>query len=228
MDFAYGFVFGFLLKDGINKCILDILTKSINIYHSHKKPKLNEINNICFICKITDTKLFNSLFPDGKVQPYWDYYPETGVIKIKLDQDLVNFVNKIELSDPLVISTLLSFSKYITIDYQFFQKMGDIFVYFEYHLDGKDYINVYTPCNEITNNHFTELNSRYEIPACVCFKYPDYTRYITNYYKKFINNFYPITPTHLVLFDNLLNKKDAILCIIDKKGISNILINEFI
>ena len=37
--------------------------------------------------------LFDEYFSDGKVQPYWDYFPTKKVIKIVLDKDICTYFN---------------------------------------------------------------------------------------------------------------------------------------
>ena len=222
-QFGLGFLSGFLCKEYSLKILRNFLTF---INTSSKISKINQINNVYFICKITNKAAFNDYFPEGTVQPYWEYYPENSTIKIKLDQDLVDYLNKTELD--INVGSILSFSKYITLDYAFFQKIGELYMYVCYTLNEKEYINVYTPCDKILSSHFKETNNTRETPSVVCLKTNGFNKYITGLYKKFLNNPYNINAMHLILFDVISFSSNTILSILNKDKLCSFSINEVI
>ena len=85
-------------------------------------------NVIYFLCKITNEDVFKEEFPDNKVQPHWEYYPNKKVIKIKIE----DYDYKPDMSfEEFMLTT--------SINHEFFESFGELFIYAKFN----DKINVF-------------------------------------------------------------------------------------
>ena len=115
MNFIKGFICGIILKDHLTSFFTNLFFKSLELYHSIKFNKKSKKHDIYFIAKITDYSKFNLFFPNGKVQPSWDYYPKKSVIKIK-----INHQTKINTYFENITNNL---------DLPFFKSFADIYLF---------------------------------------------------------------------------------------------------
>ena len=155
------------------------------------KPKNENKLQIDFICKITNTPLFDELFPKftnksaPRTQPYWDFYENTEIIKINIDTPM-NF--------SISFESLLS-----ELDLPLFKSFGKIYVYIHY----KNKTIVYLPESIIDLSNFdtkeTELSKKYKNVVVAVFKNENSSVYVTSYLKSFLNNTIEITPEILLL-----------------------------
>ena len=190
--FIGGFFTGLILKNKVNLLSKYILTRFIKLYHAiHKNKNASVISNdliteISFICAVKNTELFDEYFSNGKVQPYWDYFPTKKVIKIVLDKDVCTYFNyciddlNLTILDVLMISTL---------DYPFFKELGDTFLYVNYKIDNHTYINVYNEVSVISSCDFEVNKTPIDFANTICCSvhYNKKTEYISNYFKSFFN-----------------------------------------
>ena len=215
-SFISGFITGLFLKNKLFNVLKGLYIQTIQLYHQNK-PLQNKIKNKSyFICKITNTELFHELFPDypntPKVQPYWEYYPNKQVIKIKLDDDVFNFEE---------------FKYKTTLDLDFFKKIGKVYIYVDYYMENKKFTNIY---HEEENTLNVDL-SKYNSIICATIKHNENLEYITKYFKQFLNNKVNITPELLLLhYDKLdINLTNTIqLHLVNTKNINICSLNESI
>ena len=233
-----GFLVGFLFKEKIIDISHGIINNSLLLFHTiknkiDKKGKskksdeksiegslgslgsLGSINTIDFVFKITDNNSFEEYFKNNEknnitLQPLWDYYKNKKVIKIQLDQDFINYLNKneykISFHDFINLKNENEF--YVTLDIPFFETFGDIYLYINYKINSKKYVNIYKPSDEIHSNDFLNIINSTDNIICSSFEYSTPTKvkfeYITNYLKMFLNNKTDVTPELLLLnYDKL-------------------------
>ena len=185
-----------------------------------------EIKNVYLLIKITDYKKFDEIFPDNgssKVQPYWTYHDKKGVIKINLGNNITKFLNK-QQSFEYIIDDFLELKKnnkyLIDIDINTFKPFGEYFIYIDYILDNKFYTNVYTISDEILSTQFLYKNSK-------SFKYNFYHNYNFIDINPFLNNDKPITPEHILLYNDTINKNlDNVKILIKEDNVKILLIKE--
>ena len=175
-DFALGFTCGFvtvIYHKNIIAAVIEYFKQK-----NETKPKIK------FICKITDTPLFDEYFPKFKnqsaprTQPYWEF--SENLIKIDIDTPI---------DVPISFENLLS-----DIDLPLFESFGKIYVYIHYN----NFINIYLPESTIDLLDFepkeTELSLKYKNIIYAAFTTNDNTIYITSYLKSFFNNTIELTP----------------------------------
>jgi hypothetical protein len=228
-----GFILGFLFKEKILHITHGVITHSLVLFHRIKyrinKKELSKksdenssegsINTIDFVFKITDNNSFEEYFKNNErnnitLQPLWDYYKNKKVIKIQLDEDFINYLNKnaYKISFHDFINLKNDNEYYVTLDIPFFETFGDVYLYVNYKIDSKKYINVYKTTDEIHSNDFLNIINNNEANNIICssFEYSTSTptrvnfEYMTNYLKMFFNNKTDITPELLLLnYDKL-------------------------
>ena len=95
--FSQGFALGYLLSEFMNK----LKHKEKLITYDKQSFDTLSIKKLSFVCKITDNEMFNIIFPEydnvPKVQPGWTYHPNKQVIKIDLGEEIVDYLNKLEI-----------------------------------------------------------------------------------------------------------------------------------
>ena len=236
----HGFLIGFLFKEKIIDISRGVINNSLLLFHRikyriDKKGKskksdekssegslgslgsLGSISTIDFVFKITDNNSFEEYFKNNEknnitLQPLWDYYKKKQVIKIQLDEDFINYLNKNEykISFHDFINLKNDNEFYVTLDIPFFEAFGDIYLYINYRINNKKYVNVYKPSDEIHSNDFLNIINNGEADNIICssFEYSTSAKvkfeYMTNYLKMFFNNKRHITPELLLLnYDKL-------------------------
>ena len=224
--FYKGLIFGYLFKDHINKFIKFIGFNGLNLIHKLKSGKYTKFNDgihkINLILKITNEELFNETF-DQKLQTWWKYFPEKKVLKIELDQEVINHLNKTEFidTDDLLDSLDPNDDHIITLDIPLFKTMGNIYLYVTYYIDSIKFINVYTLNSFISQHDFKLIGSpsEYDNILCGSLKHNNKTEYITNYLKLFYNNKCKLSPELILLnYDKLTEdvKNSSLVIIKDK------------
>ena len=217
------------------------------LFIKNNNPNTNLIKSIHFVFKITDHDAFNEYFKNNRtnnitLQPKWDFYKLKNVIKIQLDDDFIDYLNtnligtkgtkgtngtkgtkgtngtnEISFNDFINIKNNKEY--YVTLDIPFFESFGQVYLYVNYKLNDKRYINVYNTTSTISSSDFsstTELSntnlfkSFFNNVLCSTITYKTTlklkTEYTTNYFKMFTNN--PdkviITPEILLInYDNI-------------------------
>jgi hypothetical protein len=175
-----------------------------NLIKKQIKTLKNKITDVYLLIKIKDFKKFDEIFPDNlgdsKVHPYWIYHDKKGVIKINLESDIVNFLNRQKLFE-YTIDELLELKEnnenLIDIDINTFKPFGDYYIYIDYIFDNKKYTNFYNTSDEILSTQFSYKNSK-------SFNYKFYDSFID--IKPFLNNDKPITSEHILLYNDTINK----------------------
>ena len=169
MFFIPGFIAGYIAKE--------ICT--------HKKVCVEKQTNNYFMCKITNKKVFDELFPKlpnnsaSRVQPQWKFCEQNGTIRIE--------IKPLKFYDKLTFENLVSWNG---LDLSVFQEFGECYIYIEVN----DIIMVYTPGSVIDDTDFfereTELSKKYTGIICAIFD----NEYRTKHFKKFLYNTIPLTP----------------------------------
>ena len=141
-SFFGGFLIGIIFRNkflNFSKCVI---TNCVYLYHILNKKVVitrKKIQSVHFVCAINNMELFTQQFPEQIVQPHWEYYRIKKVIKIELDEDVINYLNVTDLALSFDNIVMLS-----TIDKDFFKEFGELFFYIKYNLDNVPFINVYT------------------------------------------------------------------------------------
>ena len=227
MNFFIGFATGFFFKEKlvpfiIHKCTY-VCTKVCTKVCTNVCTE-NNFNKQYFVCKITNNYVFNQLFPvletKYRTQPTWEYNKHKNTIKIELEPFSLNcsfkdFLDNIELDVPL------------------FESFGDISLYVHYTSNLKEYINVYTKGTVIQPSDFivteTDLSKRHEKIICVTVLTGETHVYITNYFKKFLNNRYPLKSDTILLYcDQLEELNDISMQVVNINNIKLYSLNQTI
>jgi len=174
--------------------------------------KTNKINKVYLIVKITNYELFDEEFMPlpgvARVQPHWEYFPDKGVIKIDLNQEIVDFLNKQHLFKYTFdeLFELKIFEEYlITIDKCLFKDFSELFIYIEYTLDNKPFINFYSQNDTIESLDFTTKNFKNNELNFIKAKLIINSIFldITDYIKLFANNKNEVTQETMLLNYNI-------------------------
>jgi hypothetical protein len=190
--------------------VKSVLNGVLTLYHSWFSRKVQH-DKIILICKIIDDDLFNGYFPEfenvmSRVQPMWEYSQEKNCIKIKLEE-------------PLLTNCLIQeFLDTLDLDIPFFESFCDLYLYIDYTINSKRYINVYEKGCTINLDDFklheTSLMTKYKN---ILWAIVNKNIYITRYFKMFLNNRNPVTCEMIELyskynFDKIkLNDKTIVL-----------------
>lgn len=219
INFCVGFLFGIVLKDKF----VDLVFNGLKQFY--KKNENEGIQKISFVCKIENTLLFNELFPDhpnksvNKVQPYWDYFPNKQIIKIKLDDELCNLdFNSINIKELI---------QHTTLDLEFFEQLGQVYIYIHY---NNKYINVYyEDFDIISSDDFIVKQPKLDF-ICATLKNNTTTEYVSKELNMYTNSNVPITPEIVILnIDTLDINTDFIkLTLVHKNNIQEYLSKEII
>jgi len=218
-NFATGFITSVVLRNSgviLNKCLEFYCNKFLN------KEKKNNKNVIYILCKIKDQGIFDYYFPEikgNRVQPGWLYFEEKGVIKIKVDYELVH-----------EITTYAELLSNTDIDTEFFEEFCDIFIYINYFTNNKEYINIYPKGSIIDIFDFieqqNELFKKHNSLICASLQFDEKSEYITKYFKMYLNNKIPITAELILLNYDKINTLDAQLHLVYAKSINIVNIND--
>jgi len=219
--FSQGFVLGYLLSEFFhkikkiklketkietkieNEIEIKIETKKENKSEQTNKAHTYAINSVTFLCKITDHDAFDILFPTytniSKVQPGWTYIPDKNVIKIDLGNEIVNYLNKVPFFEYFFedFFSIQQEDYLIDIDYDIFKIIGESYIYIEYTMDNKSFINVYKKPNEILSTQFQYMNLHMQVDSASYCK-SECKKYIN----LFLNNDNDITPEDMFLYDD--------------------------
>jgi hypothetical protein len=207
-QFYTGFILGCFLRNKVIRFGIICITKGIKTYYHLKKNKniqnyeSNKILNVCILIKIKNKEYFQDLFTD--FQKNKCYFCEKGVFKLKLSNEMTEYLNR--NFNTLNVSTVdlceLSYTE--TYGYTTLSKVGDIYTYINYQHENKKYINVYKDNDSITTESF-ELNidRKYINLICATVQYNSKIAYITKYFKLFLNNKNLTVEMLLLNYDNL-------------------------
>ena len=231
-EFLGGFLAGIFLKNKLCWFIKSSIANSSRLYHSihkNKKVKIDKVvQKISFVCVVKNHELFKEKFPTGKVQPYWKYFPNKNVIKIVLDNEIVNYFNyslddlNLSIKDVIMMSTL---------DYSFFQGLGNLYLYIDYFLHENKYTNIYNELSiihQINTNKENSLRNKYSDIICASISYDNKVEYISSYFKSFFNNtdFVKITP-HVMMYNyDKVDSSNFTLQLVNNNSIVEKKINE--
>jgi hypothetical protein len=170
--------------------------------------KKDKINKIYLVAKITNYEIFDEQFmplPGGsRVQPHWEYFADKGVIKIDLNQDIVNFLNQSTFDYTLDELFKLKNNQdfIITVDIPLFKEFSELFIYVHYSLNGQDFINFYSQNDLICLKDFKIRHFKNEFKfAQLHFGLINLD--ITDYLKLFSNNKKEVTQELLLLNYNI-------------------------
>ncbi len=208
-DFLLGFCVGLVVKEFYLFCKL--------VYPSKVKTRSQD-KKFVLIAKITNNELFEEYFPElgtkYKTQPQWEYNPSKGIIKINLEQELVD-----GLCDDYLETT--------DIDISFFKIFSKLYVYVSYFCDNIEYINVYQPSDTINNSDFTvmetQLSTKYQSLMCAQFIYQEKPVYITKYFKMFLNNKTTVTPEILLMYNDQIKQNSQLVLLNNGEIIHNLI-----
>ena len=155
--------------------VKSVLNRLLSVYHSWFSPEVKH-DKIILICKINDDDLFNGYFPEfenvmSRVQPMWEYSQEKKCIKIKLE-------------DTILTNCLVEqFLDTLDLDIPFFESFCDLYLYIDYTINSKRYINVYQKGSTINLDDFklheTELMVKYKF---LLYAIVNKSIYITRYF----------------------------------------------
>jgi len=239
--FYTGVFVGFVLKNQFLNAGKIIISNFLNAFHSIKKKKQIEqtiglINSIKFVCNITDINCFNELFPDrhncNKVQPYWEYCPNKQTVTINMDHDLVGYLNNYE-NINISFFDIFNFhnNSLTTLDLAFFEKFGKCYIYINYNVDNKDFINIYKGGSIISHEDFvlkdTPLSRKYSNLICATAILSNKNEYITKYFKMFLNNA-SLTPREIFMIYDKVKNLEYKLSLVKANSIDNYSIDELI
>ena len=118
------------------------------------------IQTVNLVVEITDYPCFYEWFPDNRVQPYWDYRPDKGIIIIDLGTEIVDYLNGQEFFELDVIEflDLKIGDEYIsTIDPSFFKQFAKLYIYIDYIFNNKKYNTIYNESDLIYFSDFCNL-----------------------------------------------------------------------
>ena len=222
-QFYFGFVLGCILKDKVYGFGINLYKKGIKTYHVlRKSPQKvllleNKIEKIEIVIKIKNKEYFQDLFIKYETDP--GYFPEKGIYILNMSNDLVEYINKNKDSLELDIKTLCDLDYLENYDYSYLSSVGDLYLYISYLTDSNHYINVYSGDQLINGNDFEKKNvySEYSQTICATIKYGDSKlEYVTQHFKKFLNNTMVITPEIILMYYkklkmNLLNTEFIIV-----------------
>jgi len=190
------------------------------------------IQSVYFVCEITDFDMFNTLFPDypntHKVQPGWIY--KNGTIKINLD--IANYLNSLGFFEYFYndFFNIKKNGEYcIDIDVELFKQFGNTYIYIEYFLNKRHFINVYTYGDEILSTEFQYTNSNSNSNSNFYYlMYEDKEIDITEYFCLFLNNDKPLTLKKILLYYDCENREKLVLKVYSQKNYKIIEYNELI
>jgi hypothetical protein len=209
INFTSGFLLGILINEISNR-----LNKAkIEQNYLSEKNEL-KIKSVHFISHIKNNELFDEMFPDyvnvPKVQPSWSYFDKKQVIKINLNNEIVDYLNnkinsyecfEYHFEDFLNIKE--SDEHLITIDLEFFKTLGDNYIYINYSFNNMDYINVYSENDEILSTHFLYTNNKVISYIKSSISYLENKKEvevdITDYFNCYSNNDKLLTPEQILL-----------------------------
>jgi hypothetical protein len=211
-QFALGVVVGILVKKYIHTGVCIGLEYFHNVRNSMKQPskKCFPIESINLVCKVKNEEYFSEILDLDEYlnkkklmfQPTIEYYPEHKIFLSEII-DNIDFLNKylIEKADFSFNIDDLD----ITLDLEFFRKLGDIYVYITYVHNDKKYTNVYFNdalfnSKDFVLNKSSAFYDNFNDIICANVKYRDHTEYLTTYFKQFVNNTCSLTP-ELILYN---------------------------
>jgi len=188
--------------------------------------KKNKINKIYLIVKITNYEIFDETFMPlpgvSRVQPHWEYFSDKGVIKIDLNQEIVDFLNHSTFNYTFDELFAIKFDEdyLITIDKSCFTEFSNLILYVEYTLNNQDYINFYRETDTICSQDFTTKNFKnQQIFNCKAYIMSIKSNLleidITDYIKLFVNNKNEIPIEIFLLYYNInMNLNNMLLKLI--------------
>jgi hypothetical protein len=233
--FYKGLIVGIFLQKNL-KNIASALFTLLTRINNTKSEIVNE-TEFTIVLKIKNKDLFNEHFK--KLPPYWVYLNKKGSIHYSLNnnEELIN--NLITNNTPLSIKELLDLKDskgqyFITLDIPLLNDIFDFYIFINYKVDNKNYINIYTENDiidpsDLYSQHF--FNIKEEVIATSLKYGKNKTEYLTLHYNKFIRNQnIELTPELLLLNYTSLNEnlKDSKLYIIKKNEIKEYSYTDFI
>ena len=175
-EFIHGLITGFILKEKIVNVIGFVLSVKHSVF---KKKNIVEHEEIFFVCKITNRNLIKKI----EIRPNWEYYPNKEVIRIPIDIPFNEFMESCNNSQ---VKDLLPF------DINYFQLIGETYLFVNYLVDDKKYINVYSDTDSVNISDFkyNETDFRLKSNGTICYSLKNNNKleYISNYIKMFYNS----------------------------------------
>jgi len=183
-----------------------------NFLNFFKKP--NKINKVELLVKIVDYEIFDEVFMPlpgvPRVQPHWEYLSNKGTILIDLGEDIVDYLNNIpeyEFTFCDLFELRDKRSHLISVDLNSFKGFGIFYMFIDYTMDNKNYINFYDETSTINSLDFTRknfknqeyTNSRFYIQSIKRFNYDED---VTQFVKSLTNNPTLITPEIILLYSH--------------------------
>ena len=148
----------------------------------------NGIDKVYLICKPKD-----ECFDEPLNNQESTYFKNKNVIKVLLDNELINYLNyEIEYSysfDELLNVCDVNNDFIIIQDIPYFQSIGDIYLYFEYYINNRKYINVYNSNNIIDYRDFLVVKN-IDNPLIKAYIEKSHGINLTNELRMFENNKY--------------------------------------
>ena len=174
MNSFIGFVCGLLLKDRLVKFGMKCVKHGLHQYYSMQKviPNKKIITSIQLITKVRDHDYFKDLYNDNQDIHIYNFPPE-----------LVNYLDSNVHLLQLSIRDLCELNYRNNFEYPVLSKVGELYLYITYNLNGKEYINVYNQNDIIIGDSLLTENITPIVLCCTL-----NNEYITNHFKKFLNN----------------------------------------
>ena len=183
-SFYKGIIFGYLFKQQFNnilfntlKLLYDVKNKFIKDDYSIK----DGIHKVNLVLHITNQELFNEIF-NGVFPIWWNYLSEKKVLKLELDQEVIDFLNNI---DNINFNDLMEYidvnsENLITIDIPLFKTFGNIYLYVTYYKNNKKFINIYDENMNISQDDFNNIkeSTSFNNILCSSLKYQNKIEYI--------------------------------------------------
>ena len=224
--FYKGLIVGMFLQKNLKNITTAFFTLLTKINNTNSEI----INDTYFtiVLKIKNKELFNEHFK--KLPPYWIYLHKKGSIHYSINNSDELIKKLITNTFPLSIKELLDLKDskgqyFITLDIPFLNDIFDFYIFINYKVDNKNYINIYTENDIIDPSDLYSqqfFNKKEEVIATSLKYGKNKTEYLTLHYNKFIRNQnIELTPELLLLNYTSINEnlKDSKLYIIYKEGI---------
>jgi len=188
----------------------------------------NRINRVQLLVKIVNYEIFDEVFMPlpgvPRVQPHWEYSSTKGTILIDLGDDIVSYLNnnpewEFSFCDLFDLKNKES-SHLISVDLDIFKGFSIFYMFINYTMDNRDYINFYDETSTLDKLDFNRKNFKnQEYSNCQVFiqsiKRFNYNNDITEFVKSLTNNPSLITPEIILLYiHHNMDIKDLLLKIV--------------
>ncbi len=222
-NFQRGFILGVVLSKNVFKVATLIVNRTLEYYYNNEDSKVryrpDGISDITFVCKVKNEEKFLEIFPESKVQPYWDYCKEKKTIKIKMDSVFIEHLKTLtdvpQTFEQLFNSMDIHKEHFVTLDLDFFRNLGDCTFYIDYYIDSVKYVTFCNDSVEYTSNNLIVRDNPEFI--CASIKVGTSTFYMSKEYKYFQGH-QGLTPNIVLDYTEHKLKSMDKLIILNKKG----------